>query len=101
MLHDFTQDKFDVIIQAGQSNSEGYAFGNVDAPYQPDGRVWYLNQDGTVTLAAVFRQIHRDRRLVRPCRAPRARLLPKAIPYDPSYMDPPDISIRIQFSEGS
>ena len=52
MLHDFTQDKFDVIIQAGQSNSEGYAFGHVDAPYQPDGRVWYLNQDGTVTLAA-------------------------------------------------
>lgn len=52
MLHDFTQDKFDVIIQAGQSNSEGYGFGPTDAPYQPDGRIWYLNQDGTITLAA-------------------------------------------------
>lgn len=52
MLHDFTKDKFDIIIQAGQSNSEGYGFGPTDAPYQPDGRVWYLNQDGTITLAA-------------------------------------------------
>ena len=51
MLHDFTQDKFDIIIQAGQSNSEGYGFGPTDAPYQPDGRVWYLNQDGTISLA--------------------------------------------------
>ena len=52
MLHDFTNDKFDIIIQAGQSNSEGYGFGPVDTPYQPDGRVWYLNQDGTISLAA-------------------------------------------------
>jgi hypothetical protein len=52
MLHDFTKDKFDIIIQAGQSNSEGYGFGPTDAPYQPDGRVWYLNQDRTITLAA-------------------------------------------------
>ena len=52
MLHDFTQDKFDILIQAGQSNSEGYGFGPTDAPYQPDGRVWYLNQDGTLTVAA-------------------------------------------------
>ena len=52
MLKDFTKEKFDIIIQAGQSNSEGYGFGPTDAPYQPDGRVWYLNQDGTITLAA-------------------------------------------------
>ena len=51
MLRDFTQDKFDIIIQAGQSNSEGYGFGPVDDPYQPDGRMWYLNQDGTISLA--------------------------------------------------
>ena len=52
MLRDFTLDKFDIIIQAGQSNSEGYGFGPIDDPYQPDGRVWYLNQDRTISLAA-------------------------------------------------
>ena len=52
MLRDFTKDKFDIIIQAGQSNSEGYGFGPIDDPYQPDGRVWYLNQDRTISLAA-------------------------------------------------
>ena len=52
MLHDFTKDTFDIIIQAGQSNSEGYGFGLTDAPYQPDERVWYLNQNRTITLAA-------------------------------------------------
>ena len=51
MLHDFTQDKFDIIIQAGQSNAEGCSFGPADNPYQPDGRVWYLNQDRTICLA--------------------------------------------------
>ena len=49
MLHDFTQDKFDIIIQAGQSNAEGCAFGPADLPYQQDARVWYLNQDRTIT----------------------------------------------------
>ena len=52
MLHDFTKDKFDIIIQAGQSNADGTGFGNTDEPYAPDGRVWYLNQDGTITLGA-------------------------------------------------
>jgi hypothetical protein len=52
MLRDFTKDTFDIIIQAGQSNAEGASFGPVDNPYTPDGRVWYLNQNGTLTLAA-------------------------------------------------
>jgi hypothetical protein len=52
MLHDFTKDKFDVIILAGQSNAEGAAFGPVEEPYAPDGRVWYLHQDGVLSLAA-------------------------------------------------
>ena len=51
MLHDFTKDKFDIIIQAGQSNSEGYAFGHVEAPYSPDGRIWYMNENDTLSLA--------------------------------------------------
>ena len=51
VLHDFSHDKFDIIIQAGQSNSEGYGFGLTDEPYQPNDRVWYLNQDRTISLA--------------------------------------------------
>ena len=51
MLHDFTQDKFDIIIQAGQSNADGTAFGPADEPYTPDGRVWYMNENDTISLA--------------------------------------------------
>ncbi len=51
MLHDFTNEKFDIIIQAGQSNAQGTSFGPTDAPYQPDGRVWYMNEDDTLSLA--------------------------------------------------
>lgn len=52
MLLNFSEKTFDIIIQAGQSNSEGYAFGDVDAPYQPNPNVWYLNGDFTITHAA-------------------------------------------------
>ena len=51
MLRDFTKEKFDVIIQAGQSNAEGYGFGPVDDPYVPDGRVWYMNENDTISPA--------------------------------------------------
>ena len=51
MLHDFTKEVFDIIIQAGQSNAEGYGFGPVEDPYQPDGRVWYMNENDTISLA--------------------------------------------------
>lgn len=52
MLKDFTKDTFDIIIQAGQSNSEGYGFGPVEEPYVSNDRVWYLNADFTVSMAA-------------------------------------------------
>ncbi len=52
MLHDFTKDFFDIIIQAGQSNAEGCGVGPADDPYIPSDRVWYLNPDYTVTPAA-------------------------------------------------
>ena len=52
MLRDFTKEKFDIIIQAGQSNSEGYGFGPVDKPYEPNSRIWYLNGDYTISMAA-------------------------------------------------
>lgn len=51
MLKDFTKEKFDVLIQAGQSNAEGYGFGPVDDPCQPDGRVWSMEED-VIAIAA-------------------------------------------------
>ena len=42
MIRDCKQDRFDILIQAGQSNSEGAGFGPVEEPYRSDGRVWYL-----------------------------------------------------------
>ena len=51
MLRDFTKDKFDIIIQAGQSNAQGTAFGPADAPYAVNGRVWYMNEDDTISRA--------------------------------------------------
>ena len=51
MLKDFSKEAFDVLIQAGQSNSEGYGFGNVCEPYEPNDRVWYFNSDGTFQVA--------------------------------------------------
>ena len=45
MIKNFDQEAFDIIILAGQSNAEGYGFGEIDQPYKPDPRVWYLNND--------------------------------------------------------
>ena len=52
MLKDFTKEAFDFVIQAGQSNAEGYGFGPVDDPWQPDERVWTLNENFTISQAA-------------------------------------------------
>ena len=52
MLKDFTEETFDIFIQAGQSNSDGTGFGNADEPYELDERVWYLNGDFTISMAA-------------------------------------------------
>ena len=51
MLKDFTKYAFDIVIQAGQSNAEGYGFGATDAPWEPNGRVWYLNENYTISQA--------------------------------------------------
>lgn len=52
LLHDFTKDKFDIIILAGQSNSEGWGYGETDTPYMPNDLVWYMNGNFTITQAA-------------------------------------------------
>jgi len=39
---DFSKEKFDIIVHAGQSNSDGYAFGDVEHPYAYNEKVWYM-----------------------------------------------------------
>ena len=51
MLKDFTKEAFDVLIQSGQSNAEGYGFGTTEHPWEPNDRVWYLNEDFTLSKA--------------------------------------------------
>ncbi len=51
MLKYFSKEKFDIIIQAGQSNSDGTGFGDASAPYIPKDTVWYLNADMTISIA--------------------------------------------------
>ena len=55
MLHDFTKDRFDVIIQAGQSNSVGGGKGKTDHPLLEDWgleeNIWYMNPDFTICTA--------------------------------------------------
>ena len=43
MLKDFSKEKFDIIIQAGQSNAEGNGMGDVENPYKPSEDVWFMN----------------------------------------------------------
>ncbi len=52
MLKDFSIEQFDVIIQAGQSNAEGCGLGDAQRPWEPNDRVWYLNNDFTISRAA-------------------------------------------------
>ncbi len=51
MLRDFTKEQYDIILQAGQSNSEGYGFGEASQPYEPVDEVHYLNSDGSISVA--------------------------------------------------
>ena len=52
MLKNFAKERFDIIIQAGQSNSEGIGFGPAEQPYEPSEQVWYMNGDFTMAQAA-------------------------------------------------
>lgn len=51
MLKDFSKEYYDIVIQAGQSNSEGCGLGKTDSPYVPNDRVWYMNGDFTISCA--------------------------------------------------
>jgi len=52
MLKDFSLERFDIVIQAGQSNAFGTGFGPAAEPYAPDSRVLCLHRDFMVVPAA-------------------------------------------------
>ena len=51
MENEWKREAFDVVIQAGQSNSEGCGLGPVTDPFVPSPEIWYLNPDLTVSPA--------------------------------------------------
>jgi len=50
-IRDYTKEKYDIIIQAGQSNSDGTAFGFIDEPFQPKYEIWHLTGDYVIEIA--------------------------------------------------
>ena len=54
MLKDFTKEKFDIIIQAGQSNAEGSGFGPAAMPYQPKDTVYVMEQNRMIGVAREY-----------------------------------------------
>ena len=52
MLYDFTQDKFDIIIQAGQSNAEGIGKGPVEQEYEETEKIAYLTAEKTTEVTS-------------------------------------------------
>lgn len=54
MLMDFTKERYDIIIQAGQSNSEGRGFGDSDHPYEPDERIWMMDGRGCISIGGEY-----------------------------------------------
>jgi len=51
MLHDYKNDAFDIIIQGGQSNSEGCGIGPLAHPYEPHAEVCMMENDFTIMTA--------------------------------------------------
>ena len=51
MLENYKNDLFDIIIQGGQSNSEGCGIGFVKDEYIPCENVLYMNNDLTISIA--------------------------------------------------
>ena len=52
MLKSFSNEKFDIIVQAGQSNSEGYGIGDTETAFVPNELIWYLKNDFTIQTAS-------------------------------------------------
>jgi hypothetical protein len=51
MPQDFSKEAFDIIIQGGQSNSQGCGIGAVEYPFEPRGDILQMNSGLTITTA--------------------------------------------------
>lgn len=51
MLRDFSRERFDIVLQAGQSNADHSGYGKTDRPFFPCGDIWYLTKDLTIVPA--------------------------------------------------
>jgi hypothetical protein len=51
MLRDFSKEEFDIILQAGQSNSEGCGLGKATQPFVQREDILYFNNDFTISMA--------------------------------------------------
>jgi len=51
MLKDFRNEEFDIVIQAGQSNSEGCGLGSVEKPYEQSDSIYMMESNFTVMIA--------------------------------------------------
>lgn len=47
----FSSEKYDIILQGGQSNAEGCGMGPVDEEFVPDDDILYFNSDMSITRA--------------------------------------------------
>ncbi|MHC1693716.1 MAG: sialate O-acetylesterase [Eubacteriales bacterium] len=52
MLRDFSKEEFDIIIQAGQSNSEGCGQGDAQHPFAPYDKILQMEGDFSISLAS-------------------------------------------------
>lgn len=51
MAIDFSKENLDIIIQAGQSNSEGCGLGDVTAQFVPGDLIWNMSNDLSISMA--------------------------------------------------
>ena len=47
----FSKEKFDIIVQAGQSNSEGCGLGDTDSSYAQNPDIFYMENDFSICMA--------------------------------------------------
>ena len=61
MLKDFAALDFDIIVQAGQSNSDGTGYGFTEVPFCPQENIWYLERNMTIRQAEEYVEGNRIR----------------------------------------
>ena len=48
LLKEFTNEKFDIIVLAGQSNAQGHGMGAVKEPFAPSEKICYLQDNANI-----------------------------------------------------